>query len=60
MATLQGLKDQAMARGYEDARWGRLYRHSFTAYFRGLDLHNEYEAGWNFGRQERLDKAKAV
>lgn len=49
-----------MARGYEDARWGRLYRHSFSPYLKGLGLHNEYEAGWRFGRHERLDKRKAV
>ena len=59
MATLQGVKDQAMARGYEDAVHFRLYRHSFTAYYRGLGLHKEYDAGWNFGRRE-LDKRKAI
>lgn len=57
MATLQGLIDEAMARGYEDAVRGRLYRHSLTPYYRGLALHKQYEAGWNIGRKERLDKA---
>ena len=56
MATLQGMINEAMKRGYTDARYGRVYLHSFTEYYRGLALRPQYDHGWNKGRKENLDK----
>ena len=58
MATLHGLLLEAEARGFDDALLCRLYRASFTDYYKGLGLHDAYERGWERGRKERLDKAK--
>ena len=56
MATLHGLLLEAEARGFDDAQYGRLYRHSFTEYYKGLGLHSAYELGWKRGREKKLDK----
>lgn len=53
MATLWGLLVEAEARGFADAQYGRLYRDSFTEYFKGLGLHAEYDRGWERGRDKR-------
>ena len=53
MATLQGMKDEAQARGFTDARCGRLYKHSFSDYLKGMGLITEYDCGWARGRTHR-------
>lgn len=51
--TLKIVKEQAYAAGYQDAVRGRLYRSSFIPgnSLRTLQLHAEYEAGWQAGRK---------
>jgi hypothetical protein len=56
MATLHGVTRDAETAGYEDGRYGRLYRDSFSAYFKGLGLASAYEQGWIRGRKVLLDK----
>ncbi len=56
MATLHGLVLDAEARGFDDARYGRLYHNSFTEYYKSLGLHDAYERGWERGRDKWLDK----
>ena len=56
MATLQGMKNAAYKAGHSDAIHGRVYMHSFTEYYRGLGVWQEYQWGWNRGRKENLDK----
>ena len=56
MATLEGLRVEAIARGVADAEYGRLYRESFTPYYKGMGLHAEYDLGWKMGRENRVKK----
>lgn len=58
MPTLNGLLLEAYDRGREDARYGRLYKDSFTDYFKGLGLLPQYDNGWEAGRKERLTNAR--
>jgi len=53
--TLNTVKREAYNAGYRDAMLGRLYRSSFIPgnSLRTLQLHAEYEAGWQTGRKQR-------
>ena len=53
MATLQGMKNEARDSGFTDASCGRLYKHSFNDYLKGMGLIVEYDCGWAQGRRQR-------
>ena len=53
MSTLQEVSDEVQQRGFMDAYYGRMYKHSLTDYYAQMGLIDVYDIGWDEGRDRK-------